>query len=296
MKSGTVTIVGRPNSGKSTLLNTLVGQKVSIISDKPQTTRHRILGIFNDARGQIVFGDTPGIHKPQYRMNQRMQKTVIGALSEFDLVLHVVDASISFGAGERYVLEMIRQSSPRAVLAINKIDKTAKPKILPIIERYSTACAYLELIPLSAMTGEGIDLLLAKLFDYLPEGEPLYGEDRITDRNERFMAAEFIREKILERARQELPYTTAVLIRKFDESRRETKRLLVVAAEILVEKSSQQGIIVGAGGMQLKDIGSAARADLEELFDCRIYLDLHVRTIARWRDNDAVLDDLEVGT
>jgi len=295
MKSGTAVIIGRPNSGKSTLLNALVGQKISIVSSKPQTTRHRILGIASEDRGQIVFVDTPGIHKPAYRMNQRMLHTVYEELKGVDLVLMVVDASISFGSGENFVLEMIKKAHLRVILLLNKIDRAAKSKLLPIMQQYGNAYEFLEIIPISARSGENLGLLLEKIFQYLPEGEPLYESDMITDRSERFLAAEFIREKILERVREELPYVCAVLIRKFDESGREKNNRVSIEADILVEKRSQQGIVLGAGATQLRDLGIAARKDLEQLLDCKVYLGLQVRTAPNWRNDDTILDQLELG-
>jgi len=295
-KSGTAAIIGRPNSGKSTLLNAIVRQKISIVSDKPQTTRHRILGILTDARGQVVFVDTPGIHKPGYRMNRRMLKCVYDALGHVDLVLLLVDASVPFGAGDSFVLETVKGARPRALLLINKIDKTAKPNLLPIMGRYAREYQFQEIIPISALTGDNLALMIDKVFAYLPEGEGLFDPEQITDRSERFLSAEFIREKILERTREEIPYTSAVLIRRFDESRRERENLVLVDADILVEKKSQQGIILGAGGLKLRNVGIAARRDLEQLLGCKVYLSLKVLTSLRWRDNDAVLDELELGT
>jgi GTPase len=294
MKTGTVSIIGRPNSGKSTLLNAVIGQKISIVSRAPQTTRHRILGIRTEERGQIVFVDTPGIHKPHFRMNQRMQRTVNEALQSVALVLHVVDASVSFGAGENFVLEMVKRIQPKALLLLNKIDRIAKQRLLPIMERYSAQYPYVEIIPISAMTRENLELLLSRIFEQLPEGERPYDPEQFTDRTERFLSAEFIREKILERTREEIPYTTAVLLKKFDESRRESANLVVIEADILVERDSQQGIILGKGGLQLRDLGTAARKDLEELLGCRVYLELEVRAARRWRDNDSILDKLEL--
>lgn len=293
MKSGTVTILGRPNSGKSTLLNALIGEKVSIVSDKPQTTRYGIRGILNDARGQIVFVDTPGIHKPQYRMNVRMERITREAMRDVDLALLVVDGSIAFGAGERFVLDLLRSLGVRSILSINKIDKIAKPKLLPLIQRYSTANDFLEIIPISATERDNLDLLLDKVFEYLPDGEASFDRETVTDRTERFMVSELIREKILERTREELVYATAVLLKKFDESRRGSRKLVVLEAEILVEKSSQQGIILGAQGSRLRDIGIAARKDLEELLGCKVYLGLRVRTIQKWRNNESVLNELD---
>ena len=296
MKSGIVTIVGRPNSGKSTLLNLLVGQKVSIVSPSPQTTRHRILGILTEPRGQIVFADTPGIHRPEYRLNRRMQHSVAESLRDVDLVLLMVDGTITFGAGESFVLELVKESCLPAMLLINKVDKLAKPRLLPLIRRYAEAHSFLEIIPLSALTGDNHQLLVAKVFDCLPEGEPLFDAEQITDRTERFLAGELIREKILSFAREELPYTTAVLIRQFDESGRSRKNLVRVEADILVEKRSQQGIIIGRDGVRLRKIGEAARTDLETLLGCRMFLGLNVRTAPKWRNDDKVLDDLEIGT
>jgi len=295
MKSGIVTILGRPNSGKSTLLNALIGQKISIVSPSPQTTRHRILGILTEPRGQAVFIDTPGVHRPEYRMNRRMQHSVTESLRDVDLLLLMVDGAIAFGAGENYVLEMVKRSGLPALLLINKIDKIAKPRLLPLMERYAQACAFLEIIPLSALTGDNRGLVVDKVFEHLPEGAPHYDAEQITTRSERFLAAEFIRERILAFAREEVPYATAVLIRTFDESRRASRNLAVVAADILVEKKSQQGIIIGEEGRRLRDLGAAARREIEALLGCKLYLELTVRTAPRWRDDDAVLDDLEVG-
>ncbi len=295
MKSGTATIVGRPNSGKSTLLNLLVGQKVSIVSASPQTTRYRILGIVTEPRGQVVFADTPGIHRPEYGMNRRMQRSVMDSLLGIDLILLMVDGSIAFGAGENFVLELVRRAGLPAILLINKIDKIAKQRLLPIMKRYAEAHSFAEIIPISAMTGDNRDLLLEKVFELLPEGDPCYPADQVTDRSERFMASELIRERILTFAREELPYTTAVIVRQFDESRRESRHLVVIEADILVEKKSQQGIIIGKEGSQLRELGEAARRELEDLLGCKLYLSLTVRTAPKWRDDDSMLDELEVG-
>ncbi len=295
MKSGTVAIVGRPNSGKSTLLNALIGQKVSITSDKPQTTRHRILGILTEPRGQVRFTDTPGIHKPMYGMNRRMQESVVNSITAADLVLLLIDGSCSFGSGESYVLQLLKRMRPSCILAINKIDIIAKPKLLPIMQRYSQEYSFVEIIPVSALRGENLQLLKGKILEHLPPGEILLDPEHLTDRTERFLSAEFIREKLLERTREELPYATAVLIRKFDESRRETKNLIVIVADIIVEKKSQQGIILGAGGARIRDIGTYARRELEELFGCRVYLEINVKTVRDWRNDDVFLDTLELG-
>mgnify|MGYP001768592267 CR=1 FL=1 len=296
MKSGTAVIIGRPNSGKSTLLNALAGQKVSIVSSKPQTTRHRIIGVINEARGQVVFVDTPGIHKPAFRMNQRMLHTVYEEIRGVDLVLHMVDSGIPFGAGENFVLEMVKKAGAPAFLLLNKIDSIAKQRLLPAIDRYAQAGCFLEIIPISAAKGENLDLLRDRIFEYMPEGEPQYGEDLVTDRTERFLAGEFIREKLLERLREELPYASAVMVRRFDESRRSDKNLVVIDADILVERHSQQGIVVGAGARTLRDLGTEARRDLEQLLGCKVYLGLHVRTARDWRNDESVLDELGLGS
>jgi len=293
MKSGIVTLIGRPNSGKSTLLNALVGEKISIVSDKPQTTRYGIRGILSDARGQAVFVDTPGIHKPQYRMNLRMQHVTQEAMYGVNLILLLIDGSISFGSGERFALELLKSLKPRALLLINKIDKIAKPKLLPIIQRYSAEFDFLEIIPISATGRDNLKLVEEKVFEYLPEGEAAFDTEQITDRTERFLAAEFIREKILERTWDELVYATAVLLHRFDESRRKSKNLVLIEADILVEKPSHQGIVLGAGGTMLRDIGTAARIELEKLLGCKVHLALRVRTVEKWRNSESVLNELE---
>ena len=295
MKSGSVVIIGRPNSGKSTLLNTMIGQKVSIVSDKPQTTRHRVLGVVTEERGQIVFLDTPGIHKPAYAMNRRMLQTVHEGLHDVDLAILMTDASIAFGSGENYAVEMVKRSKIPTILLLNKIDIIAKQRLLPVMQRYAAAFEFLEIIPVSALKRENLDIVRDKIFEHLPEGAPLYEPDYFTDRTERFLAGEFVREKILERVREELPYACAVLIRQFDESQRETKKLVRIEADILVEKRSQQGIVLGAGALQLKNIGIAARGDLEKLLECKVFLGLRVRTSPDWRNDEAVLDELELG-
>jgi GTP-binding protein Era len=295
MKSGSAVIIGRPNSGKSTLLNALVGQKISIVSDKPQTTRHRVLGVVTEERGQIVFLDTPGIHKPAYAMNRRMIQTVYDGLHDVDLVILMTDASIAFGSGENYALEMVKRSKIPAILLLNKIDAIAKRRLLPVMERYGAAYDFLEIIPVSALKGENLDIVRDKIFEHLPEGEPLYDTEYFTDRTERFLASEFVREKILERVREELPYACAVIIRNFDESQREAKKLVRIEADIIVEKRSQQGIVLGAGASLLKSIGIAARRDLEKLLDCKVFLGLLVKTSPDWRNDESVLDELELG-
>ncbi len=294
MKTGVAVIVGRPNSGKSTLFNSLVGEHVSIVSDKPQTTRHRILGVLNKGDAQIVFADTPGIHKPAYRMNVRMQQAVQEAMAGVDFLLHVVDASEPFGSGENYVLQMVRVAEIPSVLLLNKIDRMAKPKLLPIMDRYGRESTYTEIIPISALDRTNLDLVIDAVIRRLPEGPPQFEPEQVTDRTERFLSGELIREKILQRTREEIPYATAVLITKFDESDRTSRKLVRIEADIIVEKRSQQGIILGARGGMLKQVGTAARLDLQNMLGCRVYLSLMVRTVTGWRNEEGMLDELGV--
>jgi GTPase len=296
MKAGFVALLGRPNVGKSTLLNRLVGFKIAIVSDKPQTTRSRVLGVLNLPDAQIVFLDTPGIHRPGYRLNERMMEEVYEAMRGVDVILHMVDASEKFGRGEQFVLDLVKSAKARRFLLLNKVDAINKARVLPQIERYSGEAEYDEIIPLSALQGDNVDLLLRKIVDLLPEAEaPLYPPDFVTDQSERFLVAELIREKLLERTRQELPYSTAVLIEEFDESRRE-EGFVRITASILVDKDGQKKIVIGRGGQMVKQIGVEARKEIEELLEVRrIYLDLNVKVEPGWRDREHLLDALGAG-
>lgn len=294
MRSGFIALIGRPNVGKSTLLNRLVGQKVAIVSDKPQTTRHRILGIRTTPGVQMIFVDTPGIHRPEFRLNARMMDTVYDALREVDLIVHMVDASESYGKGEKFVLELVAKSEKPALLLLNKVDLVNKGKLLPIIEFYNQEGRYQEIIPISAIEGDNVDTLLQKLEGLLPEGEALYPHDAITDQTERFIVGEIIREKVLQKTRQELPYSTAVVVEEFDEERREEGFVRIVAS-ILVEKPGQKKIVIGRGGKMIKQIGIEARKDIEEFLQVeKIYLDLNVKVVPDWRNREPFLDDLGV--
>ncbi|MFZ0428223.1 MAG: GTPase Era [Acidobacteriota bacterium] len=294
MKFGFASIIGRPNVGKSTLMNGLIGTKVSIVSDKPQTTRARILGVFNRAEAQIVFVDTPGIHRPGHRLNERMMAEVEEAMQQVDLLLHMVDASERFGKGEQFVLDMVRSVSAKKFLLLNKVDKINKAKVLPMIESFSQEGLYDEIFPISALTGENLDHLLDSMVRYLPEGQPMYPPDYLTDQNERFLVAEIIREKVLHHTRQELPYTTAVLIEEFDESKRE-EGFVRISASILVEKDGQKKIVIGRGGQLIKQVGIEARKEIEELLQVRqIFLGLNVKVEPGWRNRDPLLDALGV--
>ena len=288
-KSGFVAIVGRPNSGKSTLINALVGAKVSIVTPVAQTTRNRILGIVNRPQAQVVFMDTPGIHRPLSRLNQQMMTFVRRALEDREVALLVVDASEGFGKGDEYALNLLKEYAPRAILALNKIDVIAKPRLLPLIDRYARRHRFEEVFPISALRGEGLEEMLGAVIGLLPEGPRYFPPDVYTDQPERFLAGEIIREKIIRRTRQELPYATAVLIDRFEEGETLTR----VHATILVEKDSQRPIVLGAAGERLKQIGSEARRELERLFPPKVFLELYVKVEPRWRDNRTLVATLD---
>lgn len=291
MRAGFVSLVGRPNAGKSTLLNRFAGQKLAIVSDKPQTTRHRIVGVRHGADGQIVFIDTPGIHKPMHRMNRRMVETATDTLREVDVAVLVVDATSRPGPGDRFVLDLVRRAGGKVVLALNKIDRVRKPDLLPIITYYAAAADFAAVVPVSAVTGDGVDLLEREILAALPESEALYPEDYLTDQTERTLAAELVREKVLHHTRDELPYTTGVVIEQFEEPEQEGG-LTRIHASILVEAESQKPIVVGKGGEMIKRIGTEARRDLEEMLGGRVFLDLHVKVREDWRDNERILDEM----
>jgi GTPase len=292
MKSGYVSLIGRPNAGKSTLLNTIVGAKLAIVSDKPQTTRSRILGVKNYPDGQVVFVDTPGIHRPLHRMNVRMVDAAVDTLREVDVVVLVFDATTQPGHGDEYVTSLLQRVRTPVVLVLNKIDAVAKATLLPLMERARKWHDFAGIVPLSAQTGDGVDRLERVLLGALPDGEPLYAEDFLTDQPERTLVAETVREKILQHTRAELPFSTAVVVDKFDEEDRD--RLLRLFCTIFVEQESQKPIVIGRGGEMIKRIGTEARKDLEEAFGTRVYLDLRVKVNRDWRNDDRALDDLGV--
>ncbi|HLQ75866.1 MAG TPA: GTPase Era [Terriglobia bacterium] len=287
-RSGFVTIVGRPNSGKSTLVNSLVGEKISIVTDKPQTTRSVIRGIVTRPEGQIVFLDTPGIHKPIHRMNERMMNMVRNSMGEVDVLALIVDASVPFGKGDEFTLELIKPLALPKVLLFNKIDKVKKRDLLPQIDRYAKILQFDEVIPVSARTGEGVDTFLKTLFRFLPEGPLYYPEDQFSDQQERTMAAEIVREKLIVLTRDELPYSTAVVIDRFEEG----EKLYRIYATVLVERESQKAIVIGKGGLLMKEIGTAARHELESLFGVKVFLELRVKVSKDWRDNESQLTNL----
>jgi GTP-binding protein Era len=295
VKSGLVAIVGRPNAGKSTLLNRFAGQKLAIVSDQPQTTRHRILAVRNAPAGQIVFIDTPGIHKPMHRMNERMVASATDVLREADVVVLVVDASSPPGAGDRFVVDLLRKSERPVVLALNKVDRLHKPRLLPVIDRYAKAMPFAAIVPISALNGDGTLALEQEIFAVLPDGEPLYPEDYLTDQTERRLAAELVREKLLHHLHDELPFSTAVVIDQFQEAA-EPGGVHRIFASVLVDHESQKPIVVGKGGEMVKRVGTEARKDLEEMLQGRVYLELHVKVREDWRDDDRLLREMGIGT
>src|SRR5437016_1828644 len=288
MKSGFVSIVGRPNSGKSTLLNHLVGEKVSIVTNKPQTTRRVVRGIVTRPEGQIVFLDTPGIHKPIHRMNERMMKAVREAMADIDLILLIVDASAEFGRGDEFTLDLLKAVTGNKFLLLNKIDLVEKKNLLPVIERYSKLGDFAEIVPISALSGENVELLLTQILKYLPEGPMFYPADQISDQPERAIAAEMIREKLILLTEEELPYSTAVVIDRFEEG----EKIHRIYASIFVDRESQKGIVIGKLGQKLKEIGTRARTDLEAFLGRNVFLELHVKVKKNWRDDEQTLRTL----
>jgi GTP-binding protein Era len=290
-KCGVVALVGRPNAGKSTLLNRAIGEKVAIVSNKPQTTRTRISGVLTEPLGQIVFVDTPGVHKPGYELNRRMMHVVAEALATVDLVLLLVDASESSGSGEQFVIEMVKQAKTAAFFVPNKIDLLKdKSRLLPMIERYTGECQFEEVVPISAKTGSGVDALVRAIFKYLPEGPALYPDDTLTDQPERVLAAELVREKVLHVTGQELPFVTAVVTEGWEDQSDITR----IHCVIYVERPSQRAIIIGKGGARLKQIGTAARADIEKLLGRHVFLGLFVKVRQEWRNDQGALDELGI--
>jgi GTP-binding protein Era len=288
-KSGFVAVVGRPNAGKSTLVNALVGTKVSIVTAVPQTTRNRILGIVNRPSAQIVLMDTPGIHRPLSCLNEQMMTFVRQALTERDLAVLIVDASERFGHGDEFAVGLLKEYAPRTLLALNKIDRIKKPNLLPLMQRYSQLYNFEEIMPLSALTGEGLTELLNTLVRLLPEGPQYFPPDMYTDQPERFLASEIVREKVILHTRQELPYATAVVIDDFEESESITR----IHASIVVERDSQKPIIIGSGGDMLKQIGTEARRELERLFPPKVFLELYVKVEPHWRDVRPIVASLD---
>lgn len=290
MKAGFVSFIGRPNAGKSTLLNRIVGHKLAIVSDKPQTTRTRIVGVKNSPDGQVVFVDTPGVHRPAHRMNVRMVDLALEAMREVDVLTLLVDVSVKPGPGDRHLLALVKDVTTPAILALNKVDLVAKPKLLPIIDRYRQEHPFVEIVPISATDGTNVDVLETLFLQHLPEGEPLYPPDYVTDQPETFFVAEIVREQVLQLTHAELPFSTAVVVDHFEEIA--GQKLVRIYGTILVERESQKPIVVGRGGAMIKQIGTAARAELERFFGTRVYLDLRVKVKSEWRDDERALDEM----
>lgn len=291
MKSGFVSFIGRPNAGKSTLLNRIVGQKLAIVSDKPQTTRTRVVGVKNYPAGQVVFVDTPGVHKPTHRMNVRMVDLALDAMREVDVLALVVDAAARTGSGDQYLLDLVKGVSVPVILVLTKVDLVAKPRLLPLIDHYRRAHAFAEFVPVSAVDGTNVDTLERLFLEHLPEGEPLYPPDYLTDQTERFFVSEIVREQVLRLTHDELPFSTAVMVDRFDESQ---PGLLRLYCTILVERESQKPIVIGRGGEMIKRIGTLARAALEDHFGVKVFLDVHVKVRSEWRNDERLLDEINV--
>jgi len=288
-RAGFVAIVGRPNAGKSTLLNRLVGQKVAIVTSKPQTTRNRIQGIVTLPAGQIVFIDTPGLHEGDTALNRQMMREVAAALEGIDVLLLMVDASRTLPHADTLLLEKAKRFEGRTILALNKTDRVPRPKLLPLLDAFAKAFAFAALVPISALKGQGCEELQQEILKHLPEGEPYFPEDQITDQPERFLAGEIIREKAIHLTYHEVPHALAVFVEKFEES----PTLLRIQVIMHVERDSQKKILIGHKGEMLKKIGAEARKELEKLLGTKIYLGLFVKVVSDWRENPMKVRELD---
>ncbi|WP_019119925.1 GTPase Era [Brevibacillus massiliensis] len=286
-KSGFAAIVGRPNVGKSTLLNTVVGQKIAIMSNKPQTTRNKIRAVHTTEKGQIIFLDTPGIHKPKSKLGDYMMNVAENALNEVDLILYVIDATEKRGPGEEYIIERLKQVKTPIFLVINKIDKVHPEALLPIIDDYSKLLSFKQIVPVSALEGNNTQALLDAIYDELDEGPMFYPADQVTDHPERFVVAELIREKVLHLTREEVPHSIAVTVEEM--KRRPDKKTLYIYAAIYVERDSQKGILIGKNGEMLKEIGRRARVDIERLLGDKVFLEIWVKVKKDWRNQERML-------
>lgn len=292
-RSGYAALIGRPNAGKSTLLNRLVGEKIAAVSNKPQTTRHRIKGVVTLPEGQIVFIDTPGIHKPGHLLNRRMMAAVHDAILSVDVVILMRDASVSTGNGDRFVLDLVKRSEKPAVLILNKIDKVReKGQLLPLIDMYRNEYDFAEIVPVSALKGDAVETMLHSVVKYLPIGEAIFSADELTDESVRTIAAEMVREKILRSTGEEIPYVTAVVTEVFDEET--NPELVTIYCAIYVERASQKKIIIGKQGTRIRDIGTAAREDIEKLLEKKVFLKLFVKVVEDWRNRGRELDEIGV--
>ncbi|MFQ5588557.1 MAG: GTPase Era [Nitrospiria bacterium] len=290
-RTGFVAIIGRPNVGKSTLLNQVLGEKVSIVTDKPQTTRNRILGIYNDDEAQVVFFDTPGIHQARAGLNRRMVQTALATLGEIDLVLFLVPPDLSFGTKDALITDHLKAIKTPKILVVNKIDTIKPDAIIPLLQAYSKEGLFSDVIPTSALTGKNVDRLLALTKAAMPEGTPFFPDDIATDQPVRFLASEIIREKVILKTREEVPYVIAVKIESFKEEMK--KNLTRICATLYVERDSQKGILIGKKGHLLKEIGKSARLELEKLLATKIYLELWVKVRKNWRMDDLFLTHMQ---
>lgn len=288
-KSGFVAIVGRPNVGKSTLMNQVIGQKIAIMSDKPQTTRNKIHGVYTSEDKQVVFLDTPGIHKRQSKLGDYMNQTALNTLGEVEAALFLIDASEGMGGGDRYIAEQLKNVRTPVILVMNKIDKIEPEALLPLIEEYRKLHDFAEIVPVSAKLGSNVNTLLEQIGKYLPEGPQYYPEDQVTDHPEQFVCAELIREKILQMTREEVPHSIAVTI---EDMKVQDNGVVYISAVIFVERDSQKGIIIGKQGALLKEVGKRARQDIQNLLGSKIFMDLWVKVKKDWRNQDRVLRDL----
>ncbi|OIJ16701.1 GTPase Era [Anaerobacillus alkalilacustris] len=288
-KSGFVSIIGRPNVGKSTLLNNVIGQKIAIMSDKPQTTRNKVQGVYTDNHAQIVFIDTPGIHKPKHKLGDFMMKVAYQTLREVDLILFVVDAKEGFGGGDQFIIEQLQNVRTPVFLVINKIDLIHPDQLLQFIDQYRKKYNFTEIIPISALQGNNVNTLKEQVIEHLDEGPQYYPADQVTDHPERFIVSELIREKVLHLTREEIPHSIAVGIEQMKQ--RENGNTVYIGATIVVERSSQKGIIIGKQGALLREIGKRARADIEALLGSKIFLELWVKVQKDWRNKPGFLRD-----
>lgn len=288
-KSGFVAVIGRPNVGKSTLINSLIGQKIAIMSDKPQTTRNKILCVLTQEDAQILFIDTPGIHKPKHKLGEYMVHVAENTLKEVDVIMFVVDATEDIGAGELYILERLQATNKPVILVVNKVDQVSKQKILPIISRYTDRYDFIGAVPISAKEKVNLDILVDEIKRHLVEGPQYYPEDMVTDQPERMVVAELIREKVLHLTREEIPHAIAVEIEEMTTRHNED---VYIRATIYVERDSQKGIVIGAKGALLKEIGALARTDIENLLGSKVFLDLWVKVKKDWRNRDSILRGL----
>jgi GTPase len=288
-KSGFVSIIGRPNVGKSTFLNHVIGQKIAIMSDKPQTTRNKIQGVYTTPESQIIFIDTPGIHKPKHKLGDFMMKVAQNTLKEVDLIMFMINADEGYGKGDEFIIEKLKQTNVPVFLVVNKIDKVHPDQLLPLINKYRQLYAFKEVVPISALEGNNVTTLLDQIQGLLPEGPQFYPADQVTDHPERFIVAELVREKVLHLTREEVPHSIAVVTDLME--RRESGNAVYVQATIIVERASQKGIIIGKQGKMLKEVGKRARVDIEALLGSKVYLELWVKVQKDWRNKMINLRD-----